>query len=599
MRRWILRLALALVLLACAAAFVTLIFQVNSYTHIPLFFGAVALVVAGLLIRGIRRDGWRYPLRLLLSVRMRLTLWYIAVLAAVIIALAFGIYYTQQKYLYDDLNKQLDTRLQQIAATYDDQTGLLDYTPQYGVIPARKSPLGKTALDSLPSREVVLLLAPDGSLKQEPAQSLTSASLDQLVRTVLQTNALRTPAAGGTYPSIQMGLKFNLPDGGLGGDLYSVTSMPIMRQQPGTQQQQEVALLVVGTPNEVQAQLDNLASVLLTLAPLVLLIASFGGFWLAGLAMRPVQTITRTAQQIGAHDLSQRLKLRRRDELGELAATFDHMLDRLEAAFTRQRQFTADASHELRTPLTIVNLETNRLLAHPNLTPEERQSLLAIQQENGAMARLVDDLLLMARADAGQSNVRHEPVELGEVVLEVVERLAPLARQNHLQLTMAPLPDIVVQGDHLYLARMLTNIVENALKYSANVGACVHIALDRYEQDGQHWAALLIEDDGPGIAAEHLPHLCERFYRVDPSRTHSQHTPPALVTAGSVENGSTLSVLPTAPDEPDDRDDEWPTGSGLGLAIAQWIAGAHGGSLSIRSQVGAGTICEIRLPLDQ
>ena len=146
-----------------------------------------------------------------------------------------------------------------------------------------------------------------------------------------------------------------------------------------------------------------------------------------------------------------------------------------------------------------------------------------------------------------------------------------------------PLPDIVVQGDHLYLARMLTNIVENALKYSANVGACVHIALDRYEQDGQHWAALLIEDDGPGIAAEHLPHLCERFYRVDPSRTHSQHTPPALVTAGSVENGSTLSVLPTAPDEPDDRDDEWP----------------NGGSLSIRSQVGAGTICEIRLPLDQ
>src|SRR5439155_23016973 len=137
-------------------------------------------------------------------------------------------------------------------------------------------------------------------------------------------------------------------------------------------------------------------------APGTLLVAAAGGYWLAARAMRPVQVIARTAREIGETDLSRRLKLPGRDELGQLAATFDRMLDRLEAAFTRQRQFTADASHELRTPLSIVDLEATRALGH-DLTPQEyQQTITTIQQENRHMTRLVNDLLMLARADAGQ-----------------------------------------------------------------------------------------------------------------------------------------------------------------------------------------------------
>ena len=150
------------------------------------------------------------------------------------------------------------------------------------------------------------------------------------------------------------------------------------------QQQQVVALLVVGIPSDVPYWLGDLFSVLETTIPLVLLLSIVAGYWLAGRAMRPVQAITRTAQQISETDLHRRLKLKQRDELGELAATFDGMLDRLEAAFERQRQFTADASHELRTPLSIVDLEATRALARELTAQEYRQTITTIQQENVA-----------------------------------------------------------------------------------------------------------------------------------------------------------------------------------------------------------------------
>jgi signal transduction histidine kinase len=301
----------------------------------------------------------------------------------------------------------------------------------------------------------------------------------------------------------------------------------------------------------------------------VLLLSAMGGFWLAGRAMRPVQAITATAQRIEASDLSRRLALKRRDELGELADTFDHMLDRLESAFTRQRQFTADASHELRTPLTIIELKSSRLLDQDDLTDRQRADLTVIQQERQHMTHLVDDLLFLARADAGHAQARHELVHLDELILEVVERFAPLAQERCLRVEVSDLPDLTVFGDRLYLLRMLGNLVENALKYSGPDGTCVRLDLAPCEQDNTQWARLTVSDDGPGIPAKHLPHVFERFYRADISRTHTD--------AASADTSERA-------------------GSGLGLAIARWIAQAHGGDITLESGVDNGTVCTVMLP---
>lgn len=331
-----------------------------------------------------------------------------------------------------------------------------------------------------------------------------------------------------------------------------------------------LALLVVGIPSDASNWLGDLFSVLAIALPFMLLLASSGGYWLAGRAMRPVQVITRTAQQISETDLHRRLKLKQRDELGELAATFDRMLDRLEAAFSLQRQFTADASHELRTPLSIVDLEATRALARELTSQEYQQSLTAIQQENRHMTRLVNDLLVLARADVGQSKIKHEEVDLSEVVIDTVERLATLAQQAETVIKLAPLPELTILGDRVSLVQLLTNIIENALKYGSDNGTTVDITLQQQHRQAQAWAVVSVSDDGPGIAKEHLPHLFERFYRVNHSRTHSQE------------------LLP---------DHEQPAGNGLGLSIAQWIAQAHGGEIQVRSTPGQGSTFVIFLPL--
>jgi len=408
--------------------------------------------------------------------------------------------------------------------------------------------------------EVGVLLSPQGKVLQDLGH-LTQGSVNAIVSMTLKaaTDTTRGSLALSRLPDETL----TVTSSGKPND-YGLVGMSIV------QQQRVVAYLAFGMPANDAQQLSSLAMTLLIAGLLVLLLAAMGGFWLAGQAMRPVQTITATVQQIGASDLSRRLALKRRDELGELADTFDHMLDRLEGAFTRQRQFTADASHELRTPLTIIELKAGRLLERDDLTERERADLTVIQQERQHMTHLVDDLLFLARADVGHAQVRHEIVLLDELILEVVERFAPLARERHLRVEVGDLPDLTVFGDRLYLLRMLGNLVENALKYSGPDGTCVRLDLAPCERAGAQWACLTVIDDGPGIPADHLPHVFERFYRADISRTHSE-----ALSADTSERA----------------------GSGLGLAIARWIAQAHNGDITIESSADRGTVCVILLPL--
>jgi signal transduction histidine kinase len=264
--------------------------------------------------------------------------------------------------------------------------------------------------------------------------------------------------------------------------------------------------------------------------------------------------------------------LQRRDEFGELAATFDNMLARLEAAFKRQAQFTADASHELRTPLTIIDLETNRALTQLEQPEDYRQVLEHIRAENAQMAAIVNSLLLLARADTGQMTLDWQEVDLSDIALASVERLLPLARQSQVTLATGDLPEVLVRGDPRYLGQVMANLIENGIKYTGGIGKRVSVELS---VDRQRWGVVRVQDDGPGIAEEDLPWLFERFYRVDKARLRGQKK--------TVQEGKPGRA--------------GPGGSGLGLSIVQWIVRAHGGEVRVESTIGTGTLFEVLLPL--
>ena len=538
------------------------------------------------LVGHVRQGGIRSILHLVRSMRFRLTFWYAALLALILFIFSSVALATEKQNYVVALNDNLRTRLAQVASTYDAQKGLpsslllssIGAVP--GTLPGKEVVQGK----SLANNEEVLLVTPQG----QPVQKSEGVSGDNAsqMAAMLKEDFAQWQDKQRSYPDAA---SRSQPLGPAGNSMqvydlentfsYSLTDgdYEFMQGVIVNQQGQAVALLAVGIIWAGPFLLNDLSSILALAAPLCLLLSGVGGYWLAGRTLRPVQTITRTAQEISETDLHRRLNLKQRDELGELGGTFDGMLARLEAAFERQRQFTADASHELRTPLTIVDLEAGRALSH-ELTPQEnRQIMTVIQQENRHMARLVNDLLMLARADSGQSKLKHETVDLSEVVVDTVERLAPQAQQSGMSIRMAPLPELTMRGDRIYLMQLLTNIVENALKYSAGVGTRVEIDLVRQYKAGEGWARLRVRDDGPGIDQEHLPHLFERFYRVDQSRTRSQGLTREVGDMGCA-NGC-------------------PAGSGLGLAIAQWITQEHGGEIRVQSEPGHGSIFEIWLPL--
>ncbi len=300
----------------------------------------------------------------------------------------------------------------------------------------------------------------------------------------------------------------------------------------------------------------RLRSLLLALSALGLLAVMVGSWAVAGQALRPVGDMVQTARAIEqARDLSQRVPLPpQRDEVGELAVTFNEMLSSLEEASTAQQRFVADASHELRAPLTAIQGNLELLRRRPDMPPAERQESLAeAEREAARLTRLVADLLALARADSGAS-IQHVPVDLDAVVLDALRSARPLARGQVLAVdAFEPAP---VVGDADRLKQLFLILLDNALKYTPS-GGRVSVRLSCTRDS----ATVTVCDTGVGIPAEALPHIFERFYRADPARA---------------------------------RD---PGGTGLGLPIAQWIVEQHSGAIHVESTPGRGTKISVRLPL--
>ncbi len=329
---------------------------------IPAIIVDLLLLCIVTLVGTVRKKGKQSIRLFLYSTRFRLMLWYAFILALVLVIFSSIVYEAVTNDLNNAAYASLRSRLTQIASAYNPQTGRLSL-PQNSNVDAAITVNSITIQRKQVEGEIVLLMTPQGHVLQ-----MTQGYEDQL------TSLAEVTAKTWTFQKEQYSYVLEkVPLGQIGttniqayefGGLqsYNLAGGSYMFDQAAlvNQQHQVLALLAVGIPSDVSSWLSDLLSVLAMTLPLMLLLSSAGGYWLAGRAMRPVQAITRTAQQISETDLHRRLKLKQRDELGELAATFDGMLDRLEAAFDRQRQFTADASHELRTPLSIVDLETER-----------------------------------------------------------------------------------------------------------------------------------------------------------------------------------------------------------------------------------------------
>ncbi|MCB9136483.1 MAG: HAMP domain-containing protein [Anaerolineales bacterium] len=481
-------------------------------------------------------------MHLLHSFRFRLTLWFVAILAIILAGFSLFIYVRQIQVLRAETTNRLTAQSTQLVTFLRNPT----HRPPEDERTEESSSIANNFF--IADHQLFALLGPNGEILQ------TSEDFPTSLLSTLTASSSPTPATPIEYTLHEEGVTHE-------NSLYLFLITPLEFDRDTHVQ------LILGSPMDPNHQLPRLAATLAAFFGLTLLVAFGGGYWLADQAMRPVQTITRTARDLGEHDLNRRLNLTRTDELGELAATFDGMLARLQAAFERQRQFTADASHELRTPLTIIELETNRALERPRTQKEYQKTLTTIQAENEWMSRLVEELLTLARMDSGRAKLTPETLDLSELAVDVVERLSALAEKNHVQLAIGTLEESMVKTDRAYITQMLTNLIENGIKYANGPAARVVVETGTATRADQPHAWVRVTDNGPGIPAEHLPHLFNRFYRIDEARTR------------------------------EDDDAEAPSGSGLGLAIVQSIAQAFGGTVEVQSEVGNGTVFTVWFPI--
>jgi heavy metal sensor kinase len=275
-------------------------------------------------------------------------------------------------------------------------------------------------------------------------------------------------------------------------------------------------IIVAGTSLEpTDEELESLRGIVASLVPMALIVAGIGGWFLAGRSLSPVVAMADRARQIGVENLSERLPVANpRDELGKLAETFNGLLARLEASIVLQRQFMADASHELRTPVTTARTAASVTLQQPRRDEHEyRETMALIEQEMTRLSRIVDDMFTLARADAGSYPVRQTPMYLDEVFDEVVRASRVVASTRQITIADSAVRPASFTGDEDLIRRLILNILDNAVRYAPSNSA-IRIALDRA---GDQYV-ISISDDGPGIPAEVQPRIFERFYRVDAAR---------------------------------------------------------------------------------
>lgn len=469
-----------------------------------------------------------------MTLRLRLALWYGGLTGVVVMVACVYSYAVHSRAHYDEMDRTLHLAAEHVIVELDEAPA-----DRRAAVLSASQHLG-TAMRLFDGN--ARIVSASGNAEELPLQDVLDSA----------------PALRGAYPAIAS----------LAPSLYRVDSMAgtldVVTDRRGHRWRVLVNHLgpVRGTLVSYQNLQDIDESVarfgqLMVLMALVGSVLAFGGGWfVAGRALSPVAVLTRAASEIARGQVFTRRVpvLHPQDELGRLAATFNEMLASLENAYAAQQRFASDASHELRAPLTVLQANLELLGRSPALPRAERDHALQdATVEAERLAKLVADLLALARADAGQQILKR-PVELDRVLMDVLGQARHLAGEHRLE--VGALEPARVLGDADRLRQLLLVLVDNAIKYTPPPG---RIALSLVRTD--HVARLGVRDNGVGIAPAALPHVFERFYRADPARS---------------------------------RD---PGGTGLGLSIARWITTQHDGAIAVESTLGKGTKVTVTLPV--
>lgn len=471
------------------------------------------------------------------GIRVQLMLWYIAVFAVLLLFSSILLYTHLQKALLFSLDSALRLRAQQIASdiTYKGGTIVVgSETPELDIHGPDQQHQQETHAD-VDFGVLVRLLNTQG-------QTVRSSSAFHLlvVPSISITQALHGSPWQGTVTTSN-------------GQAVRLYSMAL------TDNNVRFAEVQVGESlTQLQTTLRSLIVELLLLAPLVLVLGAFGSYWLAARAFIPIDSLIRTARSIEAGDLHQRVPVpRANDEVQSLALTLNDMIARLESAFARQSRFVADASHELRTPVAVICNMAEMALLNASTTQEYLSALGGIITEAERLGHLISDLLALARIDEGHTQLEQEGLRLDCLVHAVATQARSMALERAITVHIETPEPITIFGDETRLIQVVMNLLDNALIYT-NPGGEITLTT----AVTQRQATLSIRDTGIGIAPEHLPHIFERFYRIDPARVRTEAN-----------------------------------NSGLGLAIVDWVVRTHGGAVTVESQLGQGSTFSVTLPL--